>query len=203
MWNCYWYNTEVLEIQCSTLEQNWRWTTVSLLQVSFCAFWKKLFIWSQLKLELWLTFHMLSPLKAEHNIWNNTALSCQRMKNVSTLKDSISHLCNGSLYIFFQGKVHVNSLASLKQLCVSSLLEKPRRTLFSIFYWLACNLLGNCRKWTDRSSSHKIWLNILVYIFFFMTWNTRPLGPTITKNVNHNCVIQTSKALNMLLTHLF
>lgn len=67
--------------------------------------------------------HALS-LKVEHNIWNKAVLLYQRMKNVSILKDSISHLCNCSLHIFFQEKVHVNSLASLKQLCISSFLEK-------------------------------------------------------------------------------
>ena len=194
---------EVLEAQCSTLEQNWRWTTVSLLKFSFCAFWKRLLIWSWLKLELQLTFHMLCPLKVEHNIWNNAVLLYQRMKNVSILEDSISHLCNCSLHIFFQEKVHVNSLASLKQLCISSFLEKSWRTLFSIFYWLACNLLGNCRKWTDRSSSHTIWLNILVYVFVFIISNTCPLGPTITKSVKRNRAIQTSNALNTFLTYLF
>lgn len=155
---------EVLEAQCSTLEQNWRWTTVSLLKFSFCAFWKRLLKLIKTGAAAYLS-HALS-LKVEHNIWNKAVLLYQRMKNVSILKDSISHLCNCSLHIFFQEKVHVNSLASLKQLCISSFLEKSWRTLFSIFYWLACNLLGNCRKWTDRSSSHIICLDILVYFFF-------------------------------------
>jgi len=67
---------------------------------------------------------MLHPLKVEHYICNNGVLLYQRVKNVSILKDNTSHLCNCSLHIFFQEKLHVNTLASLKQLCMSSFLEK-------------------------------------------------------------------------------
>lgn len=46
-----------------------------------------------------------------------------RMRKVSILKGSIFHLVI-VVHIFFQEKVHLNSLASLKQLCISSFLEK-------------------------------------------------------------------------------
>lgn len=185
----------VLEAQCSTQEQNWGQTTISLLKVFILYLLEKVFDLNLIKTgaAAYLSFAQSLQSGTMYGTWQ---CYCIKERRTLAFYKTLSPIFVIAVYILSsKKKVHMNSLASLKQLCVSPFLKKSWRTLFSMFYWLAYNLLGNCRKRTNKWSS----CNLAQFenFFSFVTSNTCCHEPTITK------AIQTSKAFNVFLTYLF
>lgn len=154
---------EVLEAQCSTLEQNWGRTTISLLKDFLLYLLEKAFDLNLIKTGA-AAYLSLAQCLDSGTMYGTWQCYCIKERRTLAFYKTVSPISVTAVYILSsKEKVHVNSLASLKQLCVSSFLKKSWRTPFSMFYRLACNLLGNCRKWTNKWSSRVTWLNLRMF----------------------------------------
>lgn len=143
----------VLEAQCSTQEQNWGQTTISLLKVFILYLLEKDFDLNLIKTGAAAYLSLAQSLQSG-TMYGTWQCYCIKERRTLAFYKTLSPIFVIAVYILSsKKKVHMNSLASLKQLCVSPFLKKSWRTLLSMFYWLACNLLGNCRKRTNKWSS--------------------------------------------------